>query len=86
MEVLLNTSDIQASSQQLKAKASEIESVIQNVETSISPLRSFRSPRIQRDLEAWDETKASFLKHLQTLLNVSDESARSAADNEAANS
>lgn len=86
MEVLLNTGDIQAASQQLKSKASEMESAIQAAESSISPLRSFKSPRIVRDLGAWDEIKATFLKNLQNLLDAADELARAAADNEAANS
>ena len=86
MDVLLNTADIQAASQQLKTKASEMESAIQSAESSISPLRSFKSPRISRDLGAWDEIKGTFLKNLQNLLDAADELARAAADNEAANS
>ncbi len=86
MEILLNTSDIQAAAQQLKSKSSEVESAIQTMETAISPLRSFKSPRIARDLEAWDETKAVFLQHLQTLLGSAEEIARAGMDNEAANS
>jgi hypothetical protein len=85
MEVLLNTADIQAASQKLKAKASEMESAIQEAETAISPLRSFKSPRIERDLGAWDEIKSTFLKNLQNLLDAADELARAASDNEAAN-
>ncbi len=86
MDVLLNRADIQAASQQLKTKASEMESAIQSAESSISPLRSFKSPRISRDLGAWDEIKGTFLKNLQNLLDAADELARAAADNEAANS
>jgi hypothetical protein len=85
MEVLLNTADIQSASNQLKTKASEMESAIQAAENSISPLRSFKSPRVVRDLEAWDEIKNMFLKNLENLLNAADELARTAADNEAAN-
>ncbi len=85
MEVLLNTADIQAASQQLKTKASEMESAIQAAESSISPLRSFKSPRVVRDLEAWDEIKATFLKNLENLLSAADELAKAAADNETAN-
>lgn len=85
MEVKLNTADIQSASQQLKTKASEMESAIQAAESSISPLRSFMSPRIVRDLESWDEIKTIFLKNLQNLLSAADELARAAADNETAN-
>ncbi len=85
MDVLLNTGEIQNASQQLKAKASEMESAVQSAESSISPLRGFKSPRITRDLEAWDEIKSLFLKNLESLLNAADELARAAADNEAAN-
>jgi hypothetical protein len=86
MEILLNTSDIQAASQQLKSKSIEVEAAIQNMETAINPLRSFKSPRIARDLEAWDETKTILLKHLQVLLDSAEEVTRAAIDNEAANS
>jgi len=85
MDVLLNTADIQAASQQLKAKGSEMESAIQAAESSISPLRSFKSPRISRDLEAWDSIKTTFKQSLENLLQAADELAKAAADNEAAN-
>lgn len=85
MELKLNTADIQSASQQLKNKASEMESAIQAAESSISPLRSFVSPRIVRDLEAWDEIKTTFRKNLESLISAADELARAAADNEAAN-
>lgn len=85
MEILLNTADIQAASQQLKTKASDMEAAIQAADTSISPLRSFKGTRVVRDLEAWDEIKSVFSKNLQTLLEAADELARLAADNNAAN-
>lgn len=85
MEVLLNTADIQNASSQLKGRAADMESAIQTAENAISPLRSFKSPRVERDLSAWDEIKATFLKNLQGLLEAADELARAAADNEAAN-
>lgn len=85
MEVLLNTADIQNASSQLKSRASDMQSAIQTAENAISPLRSFKSPRISRDLSAWDEIKATFLKNLETLLESADELAKAAADNEAAN-
>jgi hypothetical protein len=86
MDVLLNTADIQAASQQLKTKGSEMEAAIQAAESSISPLRSFKSPRISRDLEAWDNIKTTFKQSLENLLQAADELAKAAADNEAANS
>lgn len=86
MEFLLNTNDIQVASQQLKSKSSDVELAIQTMETAISPLKNFKSPRITRDIEAWDETKAVFLQHLQTLLVSAEEIAKAAMDNEAANS
>lgn len=85
MEILLNTSDIQAASQQLKLKSNEIEAVIQIMETAISPLRNFKSPRVVRDLEAWDETKTIFLRQVQILVDTAEEITKAAADNEAAN-
>ncbi len=86
MEVLLNTADIQAASQKLKAKASEMESAIQEADSAISPLRGFKSPRIVRDLEAWDQIKAETRRTLESLVEDAEELARAAADNEAANS
>jgi RNA-binding protein YhbY len=85
MEVLLNTSGIQNASQQLRSKAVELESAIRIAEGEISPLRSFVSPRIERDLSSWDEIKVTLLKNLQNLIDSADELARAAADNEAAN-
>lgn len=85
MEILLNTSDIQAASQQLKLKSNEVEAVIQIMETAISPLRNFKSPRVVRDLEAWDETKTIFLRQVQILVDTAEEITKAAADNEAAN-
>lgn len=85
MEVLLNTADIQNASSQLKSRAADMESAIQTAENAISPLRGFKSPRIERDLSSWDEIKSTFLKNLQNLLESADELARAAADNESAN-
>ena len=85
MEVLLNTGDIQNASSQLKSRGAEMESAIQTMETAISPLRSFKSPRVERDLGAWDQIKSTFLKTLESLIENADELARAAADNEAAN-
>jgi hypothetical protein len=85
MDVLLNTGDIQNAANQLKAKASDMESAIQTAENSISPLRSFKSPRISRDLEAWDTIKSTFEKNLQVLLEAADELVKAAEANEIAN-
>lgn len=86
MDLSMNTADIQNASSQLKSRASDMESAIQTAENAIGPLRSFRSPRIERDIVAWDEIKATFLKNLEILLESADELARAAADNETANS
>lgn len=85
MEVLLNTADIQNASSQLKNRAEDMRSAIQTAENAISPLRSFKSPRISRDLGTWDEIKATFLKNLETLVESAEELARAAEANETAN-
>ncbi len=85
MDLYLNTGDIQTAATQLKNKASDMESAIQTSENSISPLRSFKSPRIVRDLEAWDSIKSTFEKTLQSLLEAADELVKAAEANEAAN-
>jgi hypothetical protein len=85
MEVLLNTGEIEKASAQLKSRAADMESAIQAAQTAISPLRSFKSPRVERDLAAWDELKSVFLKNLQNLLEAADELTRGVKANEAAN-
>lgn len=85
MEIFLNTAEIQAASQLLKTKGSEMETAIQVADSSIAPLRNFKSPRISRDLEAWDSIKTTFKQSLESLLQAADELAKAAADNEAAN-
>ena len=85
MELQLNTHDIQDAATQLKNKAADMESAIQTAETSISPLRGFRSPRISRDLEAWDTIKSTFERTLENLLEAANELVKAAEDNEAAN-
>ncbi|MBT3322468.1 MAG: hypothetical protein HN392_09305 [Anaerolineae bacterium] len=85
MEVLINTSDIRNSSSRLKSRAADMEAAIQSAENAIAPLRHFKSPRIERDLAAWDEIKSTFVKNLESLLRTADELARAAADTEAAN-
>ncbi|NMC34708.1 MAG: hypothetical protein GYA36_19975 [Veillonellaceae bacterium] len=85
MDLFLNTGDIQNAATQLRNKASDMESAIQTAETAINPLRSFKSPRISRDLEAWDSIKSTFDKALQSLLEAADELVKAAEANEAAN-
>ena len=85
MDIFLNTGDIQSASNQLKTKGDEMESAIAAADSAISPLRSFKSPRIVRDLEAWDSIKATFKTTLEELLAAANELAHAAADNEAAN-
>ena len=85
IDVLLNTGDIQNAATQLKNKASDMESAIQTAENAISPLRGFKSPRITRDLEAWDTIKSTFEKSLSNLLDSADELVRAAEANETSN-
>ena len=73
MQIHLNTGDIESASQQLKAKGSEMESAISAADAAISPLRSFQSPRIVRDLEAWDNVKTTFRQVLENLLQDAQE-------------
>jgi hypothetical protein len=85
MEVLLNTADIQNASNQLKDKASELEAAIQVAENAISPLRTFRSPNIERNLSTWDDVKRTCLIILENLIDSADEIARAAEANEGSN-
>jgi len=85
MDLFLNTGDIQNAATQLKNKASDMETAVQTAENAISPLRSFKSPRISRDLEAWDSIRSTFEKTLQNLLEAADELVKAAEANETAN-
>ena len=85
MDIYLNTADIEHAGQQMRTKAGEMEEAVQNTDNSISPLRDFKSPRIVRDLENWDNLRQNFSTALQNLLEASDELVAAARDNEAAN-
>lgn len=85
MDIVLNTGDLEAAANQLKNKASEMESAIHAADSSISPLRSFKSPRIARDVEAWDSIKTAFEKTLQNLLESADELVKAAQENASVN-
>ena len=85
MDISLNTGDIESAAQQLKTKAGEMEQAIQTAESSISPLRSMKSPRIVRDLETWDSLKKNFETALQSLLEASNELVKAAEANVSAN-
>ncbi len=85
MKVQVETAEIQHASDQLKARGADMEAAIQSAENAIGPLRSMVSPRVERDLAAWDGIKATFLKNLENLVEAAQEIYRAAVDNEAAN-
>ena len=85
MDIRVNTADIEHAGQQMRAKAGEMEDAIQNTENSINPLREMVSPRISRDLEAWDSLRQNFSTALQNLLEASDELLAAARANEEVN-
>jgi hypothetical protein len=85
MQITVITEDIQNASEQLKSRGADMESAIQAADTAINPLRSFKSPRVERDLESWDNIKSAFKQSLETLIEAAQELARAAADNETAN-
>ena len=85
MDLMMNTGEIETAAQQLKNKAGEMEQAIQTAENSISPLRSFKSPRLTRDLAAWDSLKKNFETALQSLIEASEELVKAAEANVSAN-
>ena len=81
----LDTEAIRDAAKNMHSKGSEIEAAVQNVDQKITGMRSFKSPRIMRDIDTWDSLKNSFKSELDNLLAAADELAAAAQANEDAN-
>ena len=73
MRIILTPEEIVQVTNQLNAKAEEIDSATQAADQAVGGIRDMESPRLQRDIETWDNLKASIKEAVQALLDASQE-------------
>ena len=85
VNINLNTAEIREASQILGAKREEIEQAVKDFDARIERCRGTGSPRLNRDVEAWENTKRQLNALLPSLTDTAQALLRAAELNEEAN-
>lgn len=85
MQINLTPEEIIDVSGQLSAKAEEISNATSAADTQVGRIRDMMSPRLQRDVETWDQLKSSIQQAINALRDASEELKRLGEANITAN-
>lgn len=84
-DIRLTPEQIIQVSKDLAKQATQIEAAAKAADGSVTQIRPMKSPRLERDIQQWDQLRRQIDQAVQALRHASDELNKLAQDNLAAN-